>query len=300
MKLTNIPSGKSNPFKHKLYILILLTTIFTIAILLTPGLAKLIPQLLLGAMFAHSLELDHELGHHVHFHNERLNRWVGVVLAMPMLVSHSSYKASHGHHHKALGTSDDKESFAYSYEQLTTIKGFIHHLLMVNHYWSALRNMRAAVFGELRKDVPPHIAWRICNEFRLMLGLIILMLILSVTLQTSFFLDVWLLPLLLGAAPVHALIELPEHLGCDRNTTNVFHNTRTIRTNRFAEWFTNSNNWHVEHHENPAVPIEHLRERHSQLAPKIKHLEPSYREFYMKFLKNLFHRSFMVKVARSM
>ncbi|MBH8566463.1 fatty acid desaturase [Nostoc sp. CENA67] len=118
------------------------------------------------------------------------------------------------------------------------------------------------------------------------------MFILSVALQTSFFLDVWLLPLLLGAAPIHALIELPEHLGCNSSTTNLFKNTRTIRTNKFVEWFTNGNNWHVEHHENPAVPMEYLRERHKQLAPKIEYLEPSYREFYRKFFRDLISRSF--------
>ncbi|MDZ7970555.1 MAG: fatty acid desaturase [Nostoc sp. DedSLP03] len=298
MELTNASSNKSSTFKGKLYTLIFFTTIFVIAILLTPGLAKLIPQLLLGAMFAHSLELAHELGHHVHFRNERLNRRVGVLLALPMLVSYSSYKASHGHHHKALGTADDKESFAYDYDQITTIKGFIYHLSMVNHYWSALRNMRAAVFGEVRENVPSQIAWRIRNEFRLMAGLIIIMLTLSVTLQTSFFLNVWLLPLLLGTAPIHALIELPEHLGCDSSTTNVFKNTRTIRTNKFVEWLVNGNNWHVEHHENPAVPMEYLRERHKQLAPKIEHLEPSYREFYSKLFIDLISRSFRVKVGK--
>lgn len=291
MKSNDESSGKSSPFVGKLSILVVLTTLFVIAILLTPWPVKLVPQFLLGMMFAHGVELQHELTHRVIFSSERLNRWVGVMLGLPMLVAFSLYKALHGFHHWALGTPEDKESFNYSYESLTSLMGFILHLSMLGHYSSALKNMRAAVLGELREDVPPKIAYRIRNEFRLMAGLIILMLVLSVSLQTSIFLDVWLVPLIFAAGPVHALIELPEHLGCDSHTTDPFKNTRTIRAGKFLTWYVNGNNYHVEHHVNAAMPIDKLPEQHSQLASRIEHLEPSYWTFYRKFFQDLFRRS---------
>jgi fatty acid desaturase len=90
----------------------------------------------------------------------------------------------------------------------------------------------------------------------------------------------WLVPLLFVAAPVHAIIEMPEHYHCDTGSTEVFANTRTIRSNDFLTWFTNGNNFHVEHHLLPAVGVERLRELHERIAPRIDHLYPSYVAFF--------------------
>ncbi|WP_392533991.1 fatty acid desaturase family protein [Nostoc sp. C117] len=292
MKLTNHFSDKSNHFAFKLLILVILSSTFVTAILLVSGPVKLVPQILLGLMFAHSVELIHELGHHVLFFNERINRWLGVVLGFPMLVSFSRYKALHGFHHRALGTPEDKESFNYSYESLTSLPGFLFHLSMLGHYSNSLNLMRASVFGEIREEnVPSSVLQRIRNEFRLMAALLLIMLVLSIWLQTSIFVDIWLIPLLLSASIAHALIELPEHLGCDSKTTNLFQNTRTIRTSKLMNWYVNGNNFHVEHHINPSWPIDRLSELHNQVALQIEHLEPSYWAFYRKFLSNLYHRS---------
>ncbi|MEH2395697.1 MAG: fatty acid desaturase [Nostoc sp.] len=291
MKLTNNFSEKSNYFALKLLILVILSTTFISAILLVSGSAKLVPQILLGLMLAHSVELIHELGHHVLFFSERRNRWLGVVLGLPMLVSFSRYKALHGFHHRALGTPDDKESFNYSYESITSLPGFLLHLSMLGHYFNSLNLIRASVLGEIREEnVPSSILPRVRNEFRLMAAFLFIILVLSIFLQTSIFLNIWLIPLLLSAGPAHALIELPEHLGCDNKTTNLFKNTRTIRTSKFLNWYVNGNNFHVEHHINPSWSINKLSELHNQFALEIEHLEPSYSAFYRKFLSNLFHR----------
>lgn len=291
MKLTDEPSDKSGNFTVKLLILVILTSAFVTAILLVSAPAKLVPQILLGLMFAHSVELQHELGHRVIFSSERLNRWVGVVVGLPMLVSFSRYKALHGFHHRALGTPEDKESFNYSYESLTSLPGFFLHLSMLGHYSSSLNLMRASVIGEIRENVPSSISQRIRNEFRLMAALLLIMLVLSISLRTSIFLNIWLIPLLLSAGPAHALIELPEHLGCDNKTTNPFQNTRTIRASKLMTWYVNGNNFHVEHHINPSWPIDRLSELHSQFASKSEHLEPSYWAFYRKLLWDSYRRS---------
>lgn len=275
-------------FMGKVTILFVLITIFVIAILIVPQPVKLLPQFLLGMMFAHSVELQHELTHHIIFSNERRNRFVAIMLGLPMLVSFSLYKALHGHHHSALGTPEDKETFNYNYEKLTSLKGFILHALMLGHYSEVLENIRASVLGKLREDVSTQVAHRIRNEFRLIACLILLMLVLSVSLQTSIFFNVWLVPLILAAGPVHTLIELPEHLSCENHTTDPFKNTRTIRAGKFLTWYVNGNNYHVEHHVNAALPIHKLAESHNQIASRIEHLEFSYWTFYKKFFQNLF------------
>ncbi|MBW4489823.1 MAG: fatty acid desaturase [Trichocoleus desertorum ATA4-8-CV12] len=277
--------GQRATFMTKLAVFGILTTTLGIAIAALPPPFKPLPQLLLGMMFAHGIELQHELTHHIIFANERLNRLVGIMLGLPMLVSFSLYKALHGHHHRTLGTPEDQESFSYSYEKLTSLRGFISHLSMFSHYTAALANIRAAILNQLRKDVPAKVAYRIQNEFRFLGGLILLLLMGSALGHTLVVWDIWLVPLILSAGPVHALIELPEHLGCDQQTIDPFRNTRSIRAGKLITWYVNGNNYHVEHHVNAALPINQLANFHAQLAPQIEHVEPSYWAFYKKFFQ---------------
>lgn len=294
MKTLSKDPDKHSPFGRKLFISGTLTTILGIAALLIPYPAKLAPQIFLGAMFAHNAELLHELNHKKQFLNEHLNQWVSVILGLPMLISASLYKFLHGLHHKFLGTPQDTESFSYNYEEVTTAKGFILHLSMFSHYLASLKRMRAAVLNvmELRDDMPLHIQTRVRDEFRLMAGCVAVILTLSVVFQTTLFLDIWFIPLILGAGPAHALIELPEHIGCDSTTTDIFKNTRSIRASKFAEWYTNGNCFHVEHHLNAGWEIDKLREHHNQVAPGIEHLEDSYFAFYSKILRKILCNSF--------
>ena len=84
-------------------------------------------------------------------------------------------------------------------------------------------------------------------------------------------LALWVVPLVLSAEAAHFLIELPEHFGCDKPTRDVMTNTRTVMASRFMFWLTNGNNYHVEHHYSPQVPVERLPELHRLLSPRIKH-----------------------------
>lgn len=284
-------------FLRKLYILGTLVAIFAIAVCFVPYPLKFLPQILLGSMLAHAVELLHELNHRKRF----LKKWhykVTLMLGLPMLISPSLYDFLHGLHHKHLGTSFDTESFPYNYEQITTATGFILHLSMINHYSTSLERMRASVFDamDLRDDMPFSVRIRVQSEFRLMASFIAIMLILSVVLHTMFFLDVWLVPLVFGAGPVHALIELPEHIGCNSSSTDVFKNTRSIQASKFAEWFSNGNCFHVEHHLNAAWEIDKLREYHNQIVQNLENLEYSYPSFYGKILREVLRNSFKLNI----
>lgn len=68
---------------------------------------------LVGAMFAHGVELQHQVLHNQGFRNSTLNEAVGIILGLPMLVSFAGYQASHLRHHRHLGTPDNKEFFDY-------------------------------------------------------------------------------------------------------------------------------------------------------------------------------------------
>jgi len=78
---------------------------------------------------------------------------------------------------------------------------------------------------------------------------------------------------------------LPEHHRCDALDQNIFVNTRTIRSNWLATWFTNGNNYHVEHHLMPNMPIERLPELHACVRGQIRNFHPTYISYFRSLLR---------------
>ncbi|PSB13164.1 hypothetical protein C7B76_20820 [filamentous cyanobacterium CCP2] len=285
-------------FLRKFTIYAALMVLFAIATLLAPLPWKLFPACLLGAMFAHGVELEHELIHQKYF-NARLQNGLGFLLGLPMLVEFSRYTATHGYHHRMVGTANDEESFAYDFERLQSPIGFLLHVSMIDHYRQVFQAMLFAISGnrqEVRQglgkagvNLPSQTLSQIVKGYRGFAVVLVFAFIFSMIFQTTVFLQVWLLPLAF-ANFIHALVELPEHWGCIHTATDCVENTRTILPSKFMEWLTNGNCWHVEHHSNPAVPIDQLSTFHHQLAPRIKFLSDGYVGFYYEFFQAMFHK----------
>jgi len=264
--------------------------------LIAPWPLKLLPQFILGAMFAHGVELEHEMIHQRHF-NKPWGDAIGFLLGLPMLVEFTHYRITHSYHHRAVGTPDDEESFSYDFGQLGAPLSFALHLSMVSHYSHVLKNFGHAVLedtaaicrrmGNAGKTVPPAALQLITRGYRVMVLVVLGAVALSFALHTTMVVQLWLIPLLF-ANPIHALVELPEHWGCHTASTDMMVNTRTIRPSRFADWFTNGNCWHVEHHYKPAIPMADLPQLHDQIAPNIQFLTGGYGQFYREFFTALF------------
>ena len=206
----------------------------------------------LGAMFAHGVELQHQVLHNQGFKNKKLNEGVGIILGLPLLVSFAGYQASHLRHHRLLGTPENKEFFDYGDQYGTSTFGsivlWIRRFLMPAHYISFLKNTFRSIFNLSIPEERPEVSKRIRRDHLWMLTTIFFLLLISALFNPFIILLVWLAPLVLVAAPLHALIEMPEHYQCDVSSTDAFHNTRTIKSNAFMTWYTNGNNYHVEHH----------------------------------------------------
>jgi fatty acid desaturase len=290
-------TGATN-FLRKLTVYAALVFMFAIATLLAPTPWKVAPACLLGAMFAHGVELEHELIHQKHF-NAVLQRLIGFLLGLPMLVEFSRYTITHGYHHRMVGTMEDEESFGYDFERLHSPQGFLWHVSMVDHYGQVFQCMLFACLGSHSKvkqklgqagtNVSSQMLSQVVNGYRAFVAFLAIALILSFLLNTTIFVQLWLLPLVF-ASPIHALVELPEHWGCLHGTKDCLENTRTILPSPFMEWFTNGNCWHVEHHYNPAVSIDQLSTFHQQLSSRIKFLDHGYGAFYATFFRAMFHK----------
>ncbi|MEU5974464.1 fatty acid desaturase [Streptomyces sp. NPDC047315] len=264
-----------------------------VALALQPALwSRIVGVVLTGAMFAHAAELQHETLHNLAYRRRRANTVCGVVLGMPMLISFAAYRATHMRHHRDLGTPQNREFFDYGDQYGTRgdrsrlAAGFdwAARFTMVHHYglfaanlWRSLRRRDFA--GENAR-----VSRRIRRDHLLTAGAVLALALLSWWTGTAVVLWAWLLPLVLVAAPVHAAIELPEHYGCETLNRDPFANTRTIRSNRFATWFTNGNNYHVEHHLMPNLPIERLPDLHREVRGRIRYFHRGYIEYFGKLV----------------
>lgn len=245
---------------------------------------------LLGAMFAHGVELQHQVLHNQGFRNRGLNEAVGIFLGLPMLVSFAGYQASHLRHHRLLGTPENKEFFDYGDQsgasRIGTMLLWAKRFLMPAHYASFLKQVVRTVAGRPVPGENASVSKRIRRDHMIMLGSIGVLIALSFLMTSPIVIFAWIAPLVLVAAPVHALIEMPEHYRCDVTSTDVFHNTRTIKSNAVMTWFTNGNNFHIEHHYMPGLPIDRLHDLHAAIVKDIPNCYESYRAFYADVLRN--------------
>jgi fatty acid desaturase len=285
-----------------LFMLLLMVAGF--GVILTEGIAKLPFQWIIGVLFAHGVELVHQCLHKTASGRATIDHALGMVLGWPALVSFWHYLYFHWWHHRHNGTELDQESFGYAYEmlkssaRLTRLLGFAWHLSQIKHYLTAVSRMYLAARGQLHSklkastpEMPDRIARLIQRDFRIMACILVVTIAVSVVFQSTLLIQLWLIPLLLAYGPAHALIELPEHFECDHPTEDVLSNTRSIKAGRFMRWLTNGNNFHVEHHLDPSIPIENLSAFSEQLCrtEQLKHVEESYLRFYTRVCRHLWY-----------
>lgn len=239
--------------------------------------------LILGAMFTHCIELQHQCLHYTAFKSRRLNRIVGFILGLPSLVSFSHYQFKHLHHHRYLGTEMDGEFFSYqNVEQGSESFNLIFAAFDYRRIVELAKIFAKAVLGhQIDPKINSDKANRIRHEYLAMLALIATATAASVFLgAVEYIFLLWLLPLVLVAEPLHFFVELPEHFGCQKSNPSPFFNTRSITSNKFLFWFTNGNNLHVEHHLFQNAPISELPKIHEQVRNRLRYSNQTYVEFF--------------------
>ncbi|MER5372957.1 fatty acid desaturase [Streptomyces sp. NPDC002553] len=244
--------------------------------------AQIVGVFLLGAMYTHTVELQHQCLHHSAFLNSRLHRVVGIPLGIPLFVGYSHYRIRHLQHHKYLGTPQDTEFFGFDTRQPVTWGALLREMFNFGRILMVFGEMARSVRGTWAYDmgeVPERRRREVMSEYRVMA----LCLLAAVAAACAGFheqvLLLWALPLVV-AVPLHFIVELPEHILCDNSSTDVLRNTRTITGSRFSTWYTNGNNLHVEHHAAMSVPINRLPERHPVASELALHTHRSYPAFF--------------------
>jgi fatty acid desaturase len=236
--------------------------------------------LLLGAMFAHGVELTHQFLHGTGFRNRTANRVAGFLCALPMLVSHAHYRALHLAHHRNLGTPANKEFFNYGAIKGKPFLVVLARSFSLARYLVVAKNIFRALVGTPADGAVSKQELRsIRIDYLLMFVTIVGVVVFTAVTGSWLAVWLWLIPMLLVGEPIHFWVELPEHFGCDLSTRNVMLNTRTIRGSWLSFWFTNGNNFHVEHHLYPRVAIDKLPRVHAALREDLQFFNRSYWSF---------------------
>jgi fatty acid desaturase len=246
---------------------------------------QVLAAMVLGLMYAHLVELQHETLHEHAFNSRRLNRISGFLCGLFMLSSYSHYKYDHLRHHASLGTNTNREFFNYRFRELDSPAGFVRAAWHLGRYVDVFRDIARSLAGRPIPGVRRRDNGRIQTEYRLF-ALALLGAVLFTALTGSLLLVfAWLLPLIVVSEPTHFLIELPEHFGLDtQDDPDVLANTRTVRTGRLATWFTNSNNLHTAHHYHQGVPMTNVPKLQDLIEPKVRAEESSYLSFFRKVI----------------
>ncbi|WP_433119634.1 fatty acid desaturase family protein [Micromonospora sp. CA-246542] len=276
-------------FLGKLAALAALTTTGVILALRPEPVAITAGVLLLAAMYTHAVELQHQCLHHSAFRRALPHRLVGVPLGIPLLVVYSHYRVRHLQHHRYLGTPQDTEFFGFDTRRPLTLGVLARGLLDYPRLAGVGLDVARSATGSWRYahgDIAPAMRRRIVTEHLLLGGVVLAAVALALTGHGVYPLRLWVLPLLV-AVPLHFLVELPEHLLCETDTTDVLRNTRSIRGSWLSTWFTNGNNLHIEHHAAMSVPINQLPARHEETRRYGQHVQRTYGEFYRLLWQSL-------------
>ncbi|MBA2673727.1 fatty acid desaturase [Ramlibacter sp.] len=235
--------------------------------------AKAFGVLLVAMAFAHGIELEHQALHSTGTGSRALDRALGFTLGVPLLISFHHYQDRHLHHHQHVGTDDDSEFFQFSKEDNERPWRLAANLLMLPH-WARVAQLVWAAWtgGSIGRVYNKNNERRIRRDYAAF-GVIVLAAVALFAVFRPF--DAVLLLAFPMAACMHTLLELPEHWGCARSPS-VLENTRTVRAGFLATWFTNGNNFHVEHHLAPALRPEAFRAFHERIAPRIVFQNSSY------------------------
>jgi fatty acid desaturase len=285
-------------FYAKLFVLTALLTTSALAVVATHGLTKLILQVFLGAVLAHATELIHQCLHRTATGRAARDQALGMMIATPLGISFWRYLTDHFAHHKDV----TKESFSYSYERMNSkslpvrVLGFVLHASMINHFVDTIKWIGYALTGRVEKKLAatrpglnPAMVRRVEGDYMMMAALLILAALVTIVFRTDLIIQLWLIPMVIGWAPIHALIELPEHWKCETSSTEARLNTRSIRASWLARWYVNNNCNHIGHHVDLSVAMERLPDYEVRLMQEepFKYFERSYPRFYFRFFRYL-------------
>jgi len=238
----------------------------------------------LGILLVFLFTLLHETVHRTPFRRVWLNRLVGRICSLVLVLPADWFRYFHLAHHRFTQQPDKDPELAEPKPE--TIRQYIVHVSGIGvwkgHVMTLLRN---AFRPNADSFVPARAKAGVMGEARVMLVLYMCLLAGSVWTGSGALLWIWIVPLLLGQ-PFLRLYLLAEHGRC-AFVANMFENTRTTFTNDLVRWLAWNMPYHAEHHAYPAVPYHALPAFHAATRQHLQVTGDGYACFNAAYVKNL-------------
>lgn len=229
----------------------------------------------------------HECSHATAFRSRWLNRAVGLLGGLVLVMGPKWFFYFHQDHHKF--TQDAARDPELGTPKPSSIGGYLWYLSGIPFWMGNIRVLFGNAVGRRRDAYVPAVKRdAVFGEARIILAVHVLLLALLAV--NGWLVPFVLLPLLTGAPFLRAYL-LAEHAGCAEGDDNMLANTRTLLTAapvRFLAW---NMPYHAEHHSFPAVPFHALPRLHQVMKDEIRHLDSGYVRFHRWFARRILGRA---------
>jgi fatty acid desaturase len=234
---------------------------------------------LLGFLLSTLLPVMHEAAHGHLGGSRLLNDVIGRIAGALLTVNYTLYKRYHLEHHARLGGEDDPELPV----ELTGIRSYLSYLgpkYFLIPFW---RQQLRIALGERPSFVGGASSLRAVHLDQLLVAawtVAILALLVAWPRAVTLY---YLLPLWLAAAWMF-LTTVPEHYRI-RDVAGTL--TRSVLSGQLMSFFLWNTNYHVQHHENPAIPFEELPRRQTRWRSDQAEVAPSFTTFHLELIGSL-------------
>lgn len=217
-----------------------------------------------GVVIVHHFSLQHECVHNSVFRTRWLNKVVGHICGVIIILPFKFFRYEHCDHHTYTQCAGDDP------ELVPMPKTIGEYLLYISAfpYWRTkfselARHCAGNLTTQEKRFIPKVEQASVIFEARAMVAFYLALLVVMVAFQWWAPIWYWLAPLFLGE-PVMRFIRMTEHVGRP-TVANMHENTRTNLVSwpwRFLCW---NMNYHAEHHYAASVPFHALPDLHEKL-----------------------------------
>ncbi len=238
----------------------------------------------LGILQVFLFTLLHETVHRTPFQSVWLNKLVGRMCSMVLILPADWFRYFHLAHHRFTQEPDKDPELAEPKPE--TIPQYVFHISGLAVWRGQITVLFRNAFRRNGDSfVPARGKTKVMREAQTMLVLYLGLLAGSIWSGSTMLLWIWIVPLLVGQ-PFLRLYLLAEHGRC-AFVANMFENTRTTFTNRLVRWLAWNMPYHAEHHAYPAVPYHKLPAFHARTREHLQVTEDGYARFNVKFVNKL-------------
>ena len=233
------------------------------------------------AMLAHGIALVflfaplHECIHRTAFKSRAINRAVGFVAGLLLLLPPEYFRAFHFAHHRF--TQDPAQDPELATPKPGSFRQWLWHVSGLPYWIAGARGIATRALGRLPEPFYANERQRraVIAEARIALAVYAAVAVLSLAAGSSAALVMWVVPALLGQ-PFLRLYLLAEHALCPLSG-DMLENTRTTYTNGLVRFLAWNMPYHAEHHAFPAVPFHRLPQVNAVIRPRLTTTASGYR-----------------------